>query len=887
MSAPPRLAEALLARALPWHARDGVLGDLAEEFGTLHARAGRRAASRWYWREAFFLALAYLPERRRGAAEPHGPRAPGDDVMTDLRHAFRGLRRSPGFTLVAAATLAIGIGANAGIYGLADAVLFRPLAPHAPDRVRWISMTTRDRPDVTGFIFSFADYRDISERTRAFDGMALTALTPFVLRSGDASAETLGEIVSGRYFDLLGVSPSRGRLIQRHDDRPGAPPAAVISRRAAERHFAGRDPVGAAIHLNGAPFTVVGVAPAEFAGVFIGTRIDVWVPVEVSDAFLPRGWRTRREHTPFNAIVHLREDVQPPQAQAELDAIAAQVEQLDPGARAGVRLHLLEGDLLRGRRRTTLLMFASLLALLGGLVLVIVCANVANLLLARGVGLRPEMAVRLALGASRWRVFRQVFVESLMLAVLGAVGAIGVAAAIIRLLSRFDWLPTLTFEIAARLDAGVVIAAGVIALGAGAVLGISPALQASRPDASALKEFSAAVAGSRRLLTLRRALVVGQLAMSLLLLSGAGLFIRSLENARGLDLGFDPDRSLAVDVDLAAAGLELDESRRLFDELHRRLHQRAGVTAVSFSNRAPVDASTPSVDVLLDAAPPSPGERPPQATMNWASPEYFDALGIRILSGRAFTDGDRDGAARVAIVNEVMARRFWPGEDAIGRTFRPGAAAEPVTIVGIARTARYRTPGEAPQAHVYLPFAQVDGRSAAILVTAAADPRPLLPVVQRELENLSTPVQGFFGRTLRDHLSIYLIPSQLAATLAATLGGVALLVASIGLYGVIAYMVQQRTKEIAIRMALGAERARVRSLIMRGGIRVLLPGLLLGAAGAFGLARLAGGFLYGVGAADVPSLAASAAVLTMVVLLATWLPARRAMRVDPAGVLRK
>ena len=833
-------------------------------------------------------AHAHRLRRVARAARPDRRRAVPDSIAQDVRFALRSFGRAPGFTLVAAATLALGSGAFAGNYALADAVLFRPLAPRDPDRVRWISMTTRERPDVTGFIFSYADYRDIRDGARAFDTVTLTALTPFVLRAGDDGAEILGEIVSGTYFEVLGVAPGAGRLPGPRDDAAGAPPVAVISRRAAERHFAGRDPIGAGILLNGSPFTVVGVAPADFAGVFVGTRIDAWVPVEAAGPFLPRRWRTSRNDTPFNAIVRLAPGVTPPQGQAELDAIAARLAQAAPVARADTKLHLLEGDLLRGRRRQTLVMFAGLLALLGGLVLVIVCANVANLLLARGIGLRGEMAMRLALGAGRWRVFRQVFAESLAIAGLGAVGAIGVAAVMIRLLSRFEWLPTLSFEIGARLDLRVAAVAGALALAAGALLGISPALQATRPDVpAALKEFSTAVAGGRRLLRLRRALVAGQLAMSLLLMSAAGLFVRSLENARGLDLGFNPDRGLAIDVDLAAAGVELDESRRLFDELHRRLRSRGDVAAVAFSNRAPVDASTPAVDLLVDGAAPAPGGRAPQATMHWASPEYFEALEIPILSGRAFTAADREGAPRVAIVNDVLARRFWAGGDAIGRTLRPGAGAEPVTIVGVARTARYRTPGEAPQAHLYLPFAQVDGRSAAVIVTAQGDPRPLLPVVQRALEELPTPVQGFFGRTLRDHLSIYLIPSQLAATLAAVLGGLALLVAAIGLYGVIACMVQQQTREIAIRMALGAERARVRSLVMQGGIRVLVPGLLLGGAGALAVARLAGSFLYGVGAADPPTLAASALVLTTVVLAASYLPARRAMRVDPAIVLRR
>jgi predicted permease len=340
-------------------------------------------------------------------------------------------------------------------------------------------------------------------------------------------------------------------------------------------------------------------------------------------------------------------------------------------------------------------------------------------------------------------------------------------------------------------------------------------------------------------------------------------------------------------VDLAAKNLSPADAHRVYDELARRLRSRADVTHVAFSNRAPVDTSTPAVEIIIGDQRSAPGQRAPEATMYSASPEYFEAVGVSLLRGRAFREDDDLGGQHVAIVNETMARRFWHGADAIGRRFRTSPEGEPIEVVGIARDSRYRTPGERAQPHVYLPFAQTDGQSATVIVRAAGDPRPLLPVVQRELERLSTPLEGFFARTLRDHLAIYLLPAELASSMSALLGTVAMLVAAVGLYGLIAYMVTQRTPEIAMRMALGATPDRIRALVLGGGLRLLFPGLLLGVIGAIGAGRAAAGLLYGVGAVDPLTMGAAAVVLTAVVMTASYVPARRAMRVDPATVLRR
>ena len=876
-----------LRRALPWWARASVLGDLDEEFGRRVASHGRRAAERWYAREALSLGLRYATERWRTPPErpmPDGSRR--DMVMTDLRQAVRGLIRSPGFALVAAFTLAVGIAANISVYALIDAVLFRPLSRFEPDRLVRLAMTTKTGA-APRFGFAYGDYQDIRSQSRTLADVGHSRLTSFVLRVGEDSSEILGEVASGSYFPMLHVRASRGRLLGAVDDTAGAPPTAVISQRAYERHFAGREAIGATISLNNHAFTVVGVVGQEFGGTFVGAPVDAWLCAEAADGLFARNWRADPRSTAFNLLARLAPGVTRDSARAELAVISTALAQREPTTRQGVQLRVMDGSLLRGGQRQTAAMFALVLAILVGLVLLIVCANVANLLLARGMSLRRQMAIRLALGATRWRLMGLVMFESLILAAIGGAGALWIASGVMPVLSTFAPLPTLTIDLGLRVDSGTGIAAAVLALVTGVLFGIMPAVHASRPELqTVLHEDSRTVTGGRRLSRVRSLLVVAQIAVSVLLLSSAGLFLRSLANARQLDLGFRPEHGLAIDINVKSKNLTPVQALRVFNELAIRLHARADVIAVAYSNRAPVDTSTPNVDVIVGDRVGGVDDPPPQATMYLASPEYFDAVSVPLLQGRAFRASDSTDAARVAIINQTMAERFWPGESALGRTFRTSATDPAIQIVGVARDSRYKGLNDEPAPHVYLPFAQSDMQGATLIVKVAGDPRPLLTPIQRELDHLSTPLEGFFARTLTDHLKIYRLPGELAATMSAVLSGVALLVAAVGLYGLIAYMVGQRRTEIAIRMALGAEPHRVRAMVLGSGLRLLVPGIVLGLLGAVGVGSVASSLLYKVGPADPISMTASSVVIAMVVLAASYLPARFAMRVSPAEVLR-
>jgi predicted permease len=877
--------DALLRRTLPWWSRGSVLGDLEEEFRRRSAADGPRSAERWYAREALSICVRYSTERWRTPPDwPRPSHARAAHVMTDLAHAARGLRRSPGFALVAAFTLAVGIAANVSVYALIDAVLFRPLSRVEPERLVRLATTSRKAAAATRFGFSYPDYRDIQSQSRTLTDVTVTNLTPLVLRVSETSAEILGEVVSGSYFPVLHVNAVRGRTLSAADDSAGAPPGVVISQRLHERHFAGANPVGQTMFLNNRAFTIVGVIGREFGGTFVGAPIDVWLCAEAADGLFAKTWRTDRRSTGFNLLARLAPGVSRARAQAELDIVASGIAEREPAARQDLQLRIADGSLVRGGQRQSAAMFAVVLAVLVGLVLLIVGANVANLLLARGMSLRRQMAIRLALGATRWRLMWLVMAESLILSVIGGAGALWMSAGVMRVLSTFAPLPTLTVDLGLRLDTHTVVAAGVLALLTGVLLGAMPALHASAPDVQAvLREDSRTTTAGRSVSRLRAVLVVGQIAVSVLLLSSAGLFIRSLANARHLDLGFRPEHGLAIDLDTNAKNLTPAQRLRLFDELAERLHARADVTSVAFSNRAPVDASTPSVDVIVGGAA---ADHPPQATMYLASPEYFDAVSMPLIQGRAFDRADNMAAAKVAIVNRTMAERFWPGDRAIGQTFRTVAHGPAIQIVGIARDSMYTGLGEAVAPHVYLPYAQGDTVSGTLIVSVAGDPRPLLAPIQRELDHLSTPLEGFFARTLTDHLKLYRLPGELAAAMSAVLSGVALLIAAVGLYGLIAYMVGQRTNEIAIRIALGAAPHRIRSMVLGSGIRLLIPGIAIGLLGAAGVGALASSLLYKVGPADPLSMAAAAAVIAAVVLTASYLPARQAMRVDPAGVLR-
>jgi predicted permease len=651
--------------------------------------------------------------------------------------------------------------------------------------------------------------------------------------------------------------------------------------------------------MNRTTYTIVGVADPSVIGSFIGAPVDVWLPIGSSGTALGSRWDVDRSQRTLALIARLRPGVTRERAQGELQLIADGIaREFTP------ELHpiidVLPGTLVTGDQRRLAQMFLSLLMGLVALVLVIACANVGNLLLARVLGRRRELAVRLALGASRGRLARMLAVEGALIAAAGGAGAVVLSSWMSRAFANISPLPTLTLRLDVRADGRVLAFTVLATLASTAILAIVGTLQAMKPDiAPALKEDATASIGGRRPARLRAALATVQITVSLLLMIGAALFVRSVREAAAIDLGFDPRGVVVLDID-ASAGRTNPESLRLFREVLQRVEALPSVTAAAVSSRAPLDSSTPLIHVNAQGPIDAAGENvSPEASFVVVSPHYFDVVKTPLVAGRVFAETDNADMPPVAVINETLAGHLWPGADAVGRRLWLEAAATtgirdegvrgsvPCVIVGVAKDGKYRTLGEQRQGHVYLPFAQQPRRGMAILVRAT-DPSDRVPsAVQEVLRTLDPNLQGFFTRTLSEHVAVSTLPVRLAAGLTIGVAALALALALVGLYSLVSFLVAERTHEIGLRMALGADAAAVLRLVVGYGVKLALVGLAFGVPTALVSTRLLGGLLYGVSPTDpVVFVAVSFAVLA-VATVACCVPGWRAMRLDPLVALRR
>ena len=817
-------------------------------------------------------------------------------LWQDLRYGARMLRKHPGFTLIAVATLALGIGANATIFSLANAVLLRPLPIAEPERVMSFYSVA---PDGTrAGRFSWLDFADYRAQSDAFAGLSAQMQTLLMLGASEQAEPIFGEVSDGNYFTLLGVKVALGRTFTAADDQTGAPRVAVISYSLWQRRFAG-DPavVGQTIHLNGQPFTIIGVLQEGYTGTRVVPPVEAWVPLQQSGAWLGADWQTNRGSAALQVIGRLQPGISRAQAQASLQLITQRLTQTYPATNKATRIEIERTSLTEGRRRTMVTAFLAILLAVTGLVLLLACANVANLLLARAMARRREMAVRQALGASRWRLLQQAMIEGVLLALPG--GFVGLLLSLYAgsLLSSFELIPTFRLQFDLRPDARVLGFSLLISLLTGIVLSVAPALQSSRPDlVTALKDDARGGTGSRHKARLRNSLVVAQTAISLLLLVGAGLLLRSLQNMQAASPGFDPNNVLAMDFDLSLKDFDETQGRRYYQTMLERISHLPGVQAVSLSNRAPLDISTPTTGVQIEGHFPPPGRDDIPLSFYRTTPGYFQTMRIPLLRGRDFTERDNESAPRVALINETMARRFFADADALGKRFRltrgdVNNALEmntqgEVEIIGVVKDSKYRTLGEEPTPLVYLPFWQNYNEGMALLVRAAGAPEPMLRTVRSELLLFDQEAQGFFARTMHEHMAIVMAPGKLAAAILSVSGVIALLLAALGLYGVISYAVSQRLPEMGIRLALGAQARDLLRLVLGQGLRLALLGIGVGVLASWALTRFLASLLFGVGALDPLILVAVALLLALVALLACWLPARRATKVDPMIALR-
>jgi len=819
-----------------------------------------------------------------------------DGFLKDIRYGIRSLLKKPGFTTVAVLALALGIGANSTIFSLANSVFLRQLPVPQSNRLVWL-FTDRDNN------VSYPDYVDYAHQTDIFSGVLAYDWVALNLGSSGQADRVEGALVSANYFDVLSVKPEMGRTFLSDEDKtPGAAPVAVISHALWRDHF-GSDPgvIGKTVVLNGQQFAVVGVAPAGFVGTEEAFPRDIWIPLSMRAQLRPeaiafggnQNQLTDRNARWFTTMARLKPDVSLRQAQARMDYLAGQLAKAHPETNANRHIDVYVAGNGRPVFRTLLLPVTWILLATVGLVLLIACANVANLLLARSTSRRKEIAIRLALGASRGRLVRQLMTESALLAFLGGCAGLVLSFWTTNLLMAFKPSVPLPININVSTDWRVLAFTFLFSLLAGILFGLVPALQASKPDVvPVLKDERSAFSHRYRLFSLRNVLVIAQVAMSLVVLVAAGLFLRSLRNAQAISPGFDATQVLAMSLATGSQGYDETKSRLFYQQLVNRVQALPGVQSASIAQSSPLSylySPALAAPTIVEGHEPPAGENPPIIGNNTVGPNYFQTLGIPLLRGRDFTTEAREGSPKVAIINETMARRFFANEEPLGRRvriMRRGGQSVSCEIIGVVRDSKYLSLGEDAAPFLFLPYSQNSSPVMTLLVRANGNPKNLTAAVRHEVQTLDDNLPPFNVVTLTENVDISLFPARFGALLLGGFGLLALVLAIVGIYGVMSYSVGQRTHEIGIRMALGAQVNNVLRLVVGQGMLMASLGVAVGLAAAFALTRVVKSLLYGVSATDLATFTGIALLLMVVALLACYLPARRAAKVDPMATLR-
>jgi macrolide transport system ATP-binding/permease protein len=810
-----------------------------------------------------------------------------DNFLQDVRFGLRMLRRSPGFSILAILCLTLGIGANAAVFSWVEGILFRPypLVSHQ-ERLLALAGTARDEHHTET---SWPDLLDLQRSCTLCDTLFVSKITGATLSIGERAEVTTGSIVSANYFDAIGVHPILGRGFEPGEDSGrSAHPVAVISYQLWQTRYKGDPQInGKTRRLNNVPYTIIGVAPQGFYGTFVGWAMHFWVPASMEDAFEAGGYKLEDRGARWaEAYIRLKPGVTRDQAQQEISASASRLETDYPATNRGRGIKLWPLWQTPFNNAGALLATLEIMLVVVAFVLLIACANVGNLLLVRSFVRRHEMTVRLAIGAGRGRLLKQLLTEGLILSAFGAAGGMLVAYwcrhALVLL---FPVRSGIAMHLPGEIDGRVLALSAGVCLLATLIVGLVPAFQTRNLDlAGALKTEASDVVGAGGRAWVRSSLVVFQVSLSFILLVGAALLLQSLRKIRTTSPGFSTTRVLKTGISLVAAGYDVTRAKIFQDELIERVRALPGVESAAYARLAPLGyGSYSSTPIAVDGYEPPPNEQP-TAEYNQVSPAYFATMGIPLISGREFTRADDENAPLVAVVNQTMVDRYWRGQNPIGQRLQ--VKGKWVQVVGVAADSKYYSMRENPKPFFYVPLRQDFVPGAGLSIRTTQPLQTIQAAVTREVRAIDSNLALYEMITLQEQVDRSTSPQLVAVTLVAILGGLALLLASIGLYGVMSYAVSQSTRELGLRMALGAGASNLLRLVLSRGLVLTTTGVLLGVVAAFALTRLLGNLLYQVSPRDPLAFTFALAMMTLASLAACFLPAWRATRTDPMRALR-
>lgn len=822
-------------------------------------------------------------ERYREACRDARGIRPIDDLRADIAYAVRVLRRAPGFAVVATLSLALGIGANALVFSVVNALVLRPLPIEHPEQV----FTVQSDGDIASQ--SYPNYRDLRDRNQTLAGLAAYRISPVSLEQGATAVREWGYLATGNYFDVLGIEPVVGRFFHQADDlAPGVSPYIVLSYDQWQARFGGsRDVAGTSVRVNGRPYTIIGVAPPGFRGTELFYQPAFWIPMMMQPLVEPGNpWLDRRQTFNLILVGRLKRGVSASQAETDLNTIAAQLTRDYPTINAGMRLRLTQpglfGDMFGGPVRA----FAIAVLALAGLVLLTACANLAGLLAARASDRRREVAIRMAIGAGRGRVLRQMLTESMVLATAGGIAGAVLAALGARGLTAWHAPVDLPIQFDIIVDGRVLLFSFVVTMAAGALFGLLPALHASRSDPQSSLKGEGSTRFARRRWPVRDVLVAVQVALCFVLVAGCVLAVLGLQRSVTTPLGFEPDDAAIASVDLGLAGYDQARAAAFRRRAVAMLSGVPGVKTAAFANSVPLSIDQSTTTVYPDVPSGNPRADRRSVIYYQVSPRFFDAIGTRLLEGRGFDWNEDPHVPGRAVVNQTFAKQILRGAPSIGSHFRYAASGPPIEVIGIVEDARYRSLTESPQPVVFIPMLQSPNLTTVFVVRSTRPARQMAAEMRRVLATLDPSLPVYDAESLHDMLGLALFPMRAAAVALSLFGLLAIALATSGLHGLVSYAVARRTHEIGIRIAIGAGARDVLAAVLTRTAWLLGIGAVLGAGTALLSGRLLATIVPDVSPHDPVVLMATAALLVLVGFVSCWAPARRALRVSPVTALR-